>query len=142
MSTSRDFRVGQRITLQGNRYQGNGVVVKILPKNVEVRLDGSTGVIRAHPSFLAPEGATPPAAEVTAQPYAPVPPTGTLVRFNGNDSRITGLFVVIGEGFQRGRTVAKIARLGGGDAGRYWNVPAPTVTPVPLEDVVKTGVTV
>lgn len=125
------FYAGQRITISGGKFNGNGKVVKVLPKNVDIVLDGGREV-RAHPSFLRPEGTDAPAPKV--EPMILPPAIGTVVRFAGNDSRIHGLYAVTGEGFRRGTTVVKMARLGG-DGGRYWTVAAKDVQVVPVEEL-------
>lgn len=123
-------RVGMQVRLNtpdNPRYHGQvGTVQKINPTNIKVELaPGRT--VNAHPMFLEPatDAATAPTPQ-TGSLYevalADLPPAiGTVVEHTGDDLRIQGPYVVIGEGTSQGRTVVKIAKLGG-DGNHYWKV--------------------
>lgn len=115
------FRVGQRVKIVNNdKYSGLGIVDKVLPKNIDVRLDGGLKV-RFSPYFVSADLTATPA--VTAPAFENPPAVGTVVTLvPGGDARLTGYFVVIGDSISRGHVLVKLAKLGG-DGGRYWRVP-------------------
>jgi hypothetical protein len=120
-------RVGMqvRVTTPDNpRYDGQvGVVKKLNPTNVKVELPGNR-LLNAHPMFLTADldASRTIAGNLYEAAIADLAPAlGTVVEHTGNDLRIQGPYVVIGEGTSRGHTIVKIAKLGG-DGNRYWRV--------------------
>lgn len=134
MSNSQ-FRSGMRVrAVEGSRYFGQfGTVDKVLQKNVDVTMDGGRRV-RFDPSLITPDN-TPPGAAPALQPFpipAPAPVVGTVVTVAHD--KVVGPHVVIGEGTRQGQPTVKVAKLGG-DASRYWSLPARSLTVVPLEEL-------
>lgn len=125
------------------RFAGVARVIKIMPVNVRVDLNGVK--ITANPALLVPVADFPDharsnASRVTSEPLpafgagdvakivrVTVPPNANIRSWTYDPSV---LFVVLGV-----RDRVKVARLGGIDGTRYWNLPAAWLTVVPLTEL-------
>jgi|SRR6185436_5050387 len=111
-------------------------VAKILKVNVDlVRADGQPGRVRVHPSYIVPASAAdspidttgkPNGVTVTAVPFRRQFHPGEVVTcsLSLKGQAPNTLFVVTRDG---GGDRVQVAKLGG-DAGRYWRLPANSLT--------------
>lgn len=119
------FSTGMRVTSTSPKYPGSGVVEKVNPRTIQVRLDSHL-TVRFDRSFLIPEGGEAPAPAPWVLPTRALP-TGTFCVYTGpSDSRLHGIWVVIGD--QSGKT--RIVRPNGTDGSRYWRIPNEQLTAV------------
>lgn len=119
-----------------NFHGKTGIIEKVNPINVKVRLNDNGRIVNIPPLYLTTESVPPYGATVTSVPIAEyVPPLsmGTVVRVK-DIPKIQGIYIVAGGSRSRGGNDTKIVLLGG-DGGRYWTVPASSLEVVSLEDL-------
>lgn len=140
MATHSFYR-GQRVQFTGySRYAGQiAVIDKVLPKNIDVTLEGNGGRVRVNPYFLTADINESPTPTAYAVPLPEVPPVlGTLVKLPADARREpNALYVVVGDSTSHGRTLVRCAKLGG-DGGQYWRMPVSALTVVTLDEAATT----
>lgn len=129
-----DFKVGDKVTVSGGKWQGIWTVTKVNQVNMKLEQNGAR--LNAHPSFL-----------TKADPNMPETQRAT-VSVGTLGHQVAGAFVKTtraGKSFGKDTVFVVLADKGdrinvtkpGGDGGRYVRMPRSYLTPVPAEEVLK-----
>jgi hypothetical protein len=118
------FKVGQKVSVQLDKYPGVWTVKSIGPKNLVLTPDSGGTPLRCPKELV-----TKPGEKALAAPVAEVSyyPSGSLVRVAG----LTGIQVVLKDKGER----VNVTKIGGDNAGRYYRVPRRQLTKVELAEI-------